>query len=1202
VLKFSEETHKDIYQHLKEKPRYREFLSRYRLMYSQANEKQMDRYIIPPLQEKLELPDSEGESACQYFCNVIMGLWQEKDRSYFLTACNIKGNDALQKTSEKVRKALIANVLDQRKSELDALSFKYEQPAITYMEQLTEHNRAVLIFAPGRSTNLTAAKIHQMLGATEHTVLKLQQFMRFKSDVMLAWKNVFDVLVLESERSTENLQGVLNEISVMLNECGVEKRFIFIANITGNIEQISALRRAFRTELREVYDDWHFKDMVTETRKFFLRKKVTFQGSVIQIKSLVKEIDVHMFNALDCDSMSLLLANEKPAIGVKVENPLKYYIDRTLECKNDDKFCSQNERKMLIPAEEGTVEEEQCTGTCREKNCNISDYEQHDPQLLHAKEIEKETTKLCNATNKLQCLCEQEEQHVWEKNTDVRGSENRKLQENITTSWRPNTLLDGENRIVLVTDEPGMGKSTLLTHLGKQTRERHPDVWIVRVNINNYTNLLHDVKTNGFDEESAIKLITEAAQINETDSAQFGKKMFNYVYNSTGNMVVMIDGVDEVSPHYTEEVIQIVRILSKTKIRKIWVTSRNSVNGQLEEEFHCRSYSLTPFSVEDQKSFLIKFWRQKFLHVRDEYFESLAHRVIELSSKHLSVREKKFLGTPLQSMLLAEVFEECLKQSSTLRTAELPKNINILMLYDRYVEKKWNIYLSEKKLSDRTNVNVLTDDEALYNIFIDNHKAAALVAILSPQHLEKISDKSVLEKGAAFVQRIKQGLEKTGIINDIIEGRPVFLHRTFGEFFVARRLCDNTFDCQIFMRDHLFESGFDVVRSMVDRILANNCPLHQAVLNSNLRHVARLLKKKESITQKDRGGRTPLHVAVSCRSQEIIRLLLEHGADIRSVDTLLGLSPVDYASRMVDWQILSLLMEKRPDIREQVLSEMNFGCTEYIASVLRAAAKDGHTDLLRYLIGRENCVNMALPGDSGTLLYEAARGNNIQTVRALVDLGASCDIQDANGKTALHVSAETGSLAVTKFLVERQETSCGETEMKDILILNRAITKLNRLNLRDNEGNRPLHLATAAGNTSTMLYLVNAGSDLRSCNRRGEYPLTVAAGYGRNDIVKLLLQSCCAVKHEKIMTSALTAAIVAGQVDTTALLLRSGAQVNGGENEKPIHIASRVGHKEIVSTLLQIGASLTSLTQSGNLALHLASEAGHMYLVKYLVE
>jgi len=87
-----------------------------------------------------------------------------------------------------------------------------------------------------------------------------------------------------------------------------------------------------------------------------------------------------------------------------------------------------------------------------------------------------------------------------------------------------------------------------------------------------------------------------------------------------------------------------------------------------------------------------------------------------------------------------------------------------------------------------------------------------------------------------------------------------------------------------------------------------------------------------------------------------------------------------------------------------------------------------------------------------------------------------------------------------------------------------------------------------------MRYLLRAGSDFRICNTRGDYPLTLAARYGRNDTVKLLLQSCSAVKCEEIMTSVLTGAIVAGRVDTTALLLRSGATVSRGEYKKPIYI------------------------------------------------
>jgi ankyrin repeat protein len=158
------------------------------------------------------------------------------------------------------------------------------------------------------------------------------------------------------------------------------------------------------------------------------------------------------------------------------------------------------------------------------------------------------------------------------------------------------------------------------------------------------------------------------------------------------------------------------------------------------------------------------------------------------------------------------------------------------------------------------------------------------------------------------------------------------------------------------MRDHIFESGFGAVRDMLDRILADKCPFHEAVLNSDLRYVERLLRKKESISDKDRGGRTPLHIAVSCRRPDLITLLLEHGADVNSVDNFLGLSPVDYANRMEDWEILSLMMEKRPDIREHVLNEANHDCKNHTVSAFRAVAKYGHNDLLKYLISKGNIL------------------------------------------------------------------------------------------------------------------------------------------------------------------------------------------------------------------------------------------------------
>jgi hypothetical protein len=67
VLQFSEEDHKDIYEHLQELPQHRKCLSRFGIMYKKCNEKEMDHYITRELQQNKKLPGIEVDLAYIYF-------------------------------------------------------------------------------------------------------------------------------------------------------------------------------------------------------------------------------------------------------------------------------------------------------------------------------------------------------------------------------------------------------------------------------------------------------------------------------------------------------------------------------------------------------------------------------------------------------------------------------------------------------------------------------------------------------------------------------------------------------------------------------------------------------------------------------------------------------------------------------------------------------------------------------------------------------------------------------------------------------------------------------------------------------------------------------------------------------------------------------------------------------------------------------
>jgi len=121
VLQFNEGKHEAIYQYLQEMPEHREFLSRLRIVYSQAKEKQMEFDIKSELQQSMKLPDSELDLAYECYRDIIKDRWQ--NCIYSLQEPSCMENDPIRKTADKLRTILVTKIreLDQRKSELDDL-------------------------------------------------------------------------------------------------------------------------------------------------------------------------------------------------------------------------------------------------------------------------------------------------------------------------------------------------------------------------------------------------------------------------------------------------------------------------------------------------------------------------------------------------------------------------------------------------------------------------------------------------------------------------------------------------------------------------------------------------------------------------------------------------------------------------------------------------------------------------------------------------------------------------------------------------------------------------------------------------------------------------------------------------------------------------------------------------------------------------
>ncbi|KAJ9597223.1 hypothetical protein L9F63_011897 [Diploptera punctata] len=333
----------------------------------------------------------------------------------------------------------------------------------------------------------------------------------------------------------------------------------------------------------------------------------------------------------------------------------------------------------------------------------------------------------------------------------------RKLKRIHSVTWKPESILDGEDRVVVVTSESGMGKSTLLTHLFRITKELHPNVWVIRININDFTQMLDEFKKTDLKGTDVLKLLKRAAAGNSRNEISYLEEcLLKHTFSVTGNLVILVDGIDEVSPDYIAETFFILKELCRGKVRKLWITSRPHLKCELEKHLNVQTLSLIPFSKSDQTVFLTEYWKSKVPDLKEETLKYFLNHVLETSNKILSKKGSDFMGVPLQILLLADVYLEKLKSSCTSDEFTSLMYVNITKLYELFIDKKWKICSEEKLKTDLTKVQAVKNDEILKKNFLKLSTYSAMLTLFSNEELNTISDENVKRDGEKHLKEIEE--------------------------------------------------------------------------------------------------------------------------------------------------------------------------------------------------------------------------------------------------------------------------------------------------------------------------------------------------------------------------------------------------------------------------------------------------------------
>ncbi|KAL2014073.1 hypothetical protein VTN00DRAFT_1598 [Thermoascus crustaceus] len=227
---------------------------------------------------------------------------------------------------------------------------------------------------------------------------------------------------------------------------------------------------------------------------------------------------------------------------------------------------------------------------------------------------------------------------------------------------------------------------------------------------------------------------------------------------------------------------------------------------------------------------------------------------------------------------------------------------------------------------------------------------------------------------------------------------------------------------------------------------------------------------------------------------------VKHAVDLRDKEADYGiLEPIVIAAKEGHLEIVRLLLDHGADIEAKTFW---MGKAEG-GNALQAAARNGYIDIMELLLqrGADPEVYDESDGEAPLLLAGDAR-----TVQLLLKHGANANVQDMEtGRTALHNCVRYDWSAET-------ETSAA---VADIETMRTLLDHGTEINVRDVEGRTILHLAVESNLVEGVQFLCEQRVDVNIADREGLRAKDLAVRKGFDNIAKILtdasISSCVQV-------------------------------------------------------------------------------------------
>ena len=380
--------------------------------------------------------------------------------------------------------------------------------------------------------------------------------------------------------------------------------------------------------------------------------------------------------------------------------------------------------------------------------------------------------------------------------------------------------------------------------------------------------------------------------------------------------------------------------------------------------------------------------------------------------------------------------------------------------------------------------------------------------------------------------------------------------------------------------------------------------LCQAAL-SGLEHVVKILLKhgaslKSAVTLHDL---TPLHLAARHGHAEVVKVLIENEANLTARDKN-GLTPLHTASEYSQVPVVNLLLDADADCN----ATNNDGDTALVL-----ACRNGSHVVVQRLLSKPECQIGFIKQGRWPALSISSYFGFYKCAQLLLENHADTEIQELEIGTPLYHAALNGHLELCQLLLEHganpntlfvghpilsESAAAGNLEIVKLLIEHGA-----EPNATDSEDQNALQKASMKGDKALVAYLLDRGANVYHEDCNGCTSTIHAAHLGFAEIVQLLIDGGADLEHHA-SNGWTPLHSCHSHAETSHVLLKNGADVNSVTKlgATPLFLAACSGVYDVVKALLSYNPDLELTLADGASALIGGIRSGDAEVVRLLLE